>query len=159
MRLVIWAGLVVLLLCITSKTGIASDLHRAARNGDLAQLAALIDAGADLNETDGENETALHKAAKGNHAQAVALLLKAGSDPFVSGQSAFGSTGTPLHAAARMGRTDALRVLLEAGIDPNLPDQGAGPPLHYAVLYNRHAAVALLKSYAPARLRSPRSLA
>jgi cytochrome c len=143
----IWASLYVLLLCTTPRTSGAGDLHRAARSGNLATLTALIEAGADVNETDGEHETALHKAAKANHAEAVTLLLKAGGDPYVSGQSAFGSTGTPLHAAARLGQTETLQVLLDAGIDPNLPDPGVGPPLHHALLYNRAVAVDLLKSY------------
>jgi cytochrome c len=136
-----------MVFCLASQSGHASELHRSARSGDLAEISALIEAGADIDEVDGENETALHKAAKGNHAEAVALLLQAGADPYVSGQSAFGSTGTPLHAAARLGQIEALRVLLEAGIDPNLPDPGVGPPLHHALLYKRDAAVDLLKSY------------
>ncbi|MDQ2092301.1 ankyrin repeat domain-containing protein [Marimonas arenosa] len=143
----IWAGFAALVYLVNAPIGHAGELHRAAKSGDLKKLSTLIEAGAEIDETDGENETALHKAAKGNHAEAVALLLEAGADPYISGQSAFGSTGTPLHAAAKMGRIQALQVLLEAGIDPNLNDPGAGPPLHYAVLYRRRAAVDLLESY------------
>ncbi|WP_161594607.1 ankyrin repeat domain-containing protein [Marimonas lutisalis] len=148
-------ALVAITLALPARSGEATDLHRAARNGDLATLTALLDAGADINATDGENETALHKAAKANHARAVTLLLKAGADPYVSGHSVFGSTGTPLHAAARLSRLDSLRALLEAGIDPNLPDPGAGPPLHYARLYQRDAAVALLESYGAGPVAAP----
>lgn len=146
------AGLVGLALCVAAQVGSAGDLHQAAQKGDLAAITALLEAGAFIDETDGENETALHKAAKGNHAAAVMLLLDAGADPLISGSSVFGPTGTPMHAAARMGRIEALRAFLEAGVDPNLNDPGAGPPLHFAMLYRRWEAVDLLRSYGAAPL-------
>jgi cytochrome c len=145
-------GCVGAVLCLGIQIGHAGELHHAAQIGDLGAMTALLEAGAFIDETDGENETALHKAAKGNHAAAVVLLLEAGADPYISGDSVFGPTGTPLHAAARLGRIEALKALLDAGIDPNLNDPGAGPPLHFAVLYRRSEAVELLKSYGASRL-------
>ncbi len=146
----ILGALAALALFSAAQTGTAGELHRAAQRGDLATVSALIAAGADIDETDGDNETALHKAAKRNHVDVVAFLLETGADPYISGKSAFGSTGTPLHFAARLGRVETLRVLLEAGIDPNLRDPGAGPPLHHALVYRRDAAADLLKSYGAA---------
>ena len=134
-------------LLVCAMPAAAGELHKAARNGDLLAVAALLDAGADVNEADGEGETALHKAAKAGHSEVVAALLTAGADPLVSGKGPFGSTGTPLHLAAKRGQVESLRVLLEDGVDPNLPDAGMGPPLHSAVYYRREAAAELLRSY------------
>lgn len=126
----------------------ASDnLHKAARVGDLDRITVLLEAGANVNEANGEGQTALHQAANTNHAEVVAALLAAGADPLVSGKGPFGSTGTPLHLAAKRGHVESMRVLLEARVDPNLPDPGVGPPLHFAMYYRRQAAVDLLKSF------------
>ena len=134
-------------LLVCAMPAAAGELHNTARNGDLPAVAALLDAGGDVNEADGEGETALHKAAKAGHAAVVAALLAAGADTLVSGKGPFGSTGTPLHLAAKRGHIESLRVLLEAGVDPNLADAGVGPPLHSAVYYRREAAAELLRSY------------
>lgn len=124
----------------------AGELHQAAQNGDIAAIATLLKSGADVNQTDGEGETALHKAVKANRTEIVSALLAARADPYISGRGPFGSTGTPLHLAAKSGGIDSLRVLLDAGIDPNLADDGVGPPLHIALYYHRTEAADLLRS-------------
>jgi cytochrome c len=125
----------------------AGELHKLARMGDLAAVGALLEKGADVNETDGEGQTALHEAAKAGHAKIVSALLAAGANPLIRGMSPFGSTGTALHVAAKLGQVESVRVLLEAGLDPNLNDAGAGPPLHLAIRFRRNAVAELLKSY------------
>ncbi len=132
------------LVCAMPAT--AGELHKAARNGDLLAVNTLLGAGAEVNELDGEGETALHKAAGAGHAQVVVALLAAGADPLISGKGSFGSTGTPLHLAAKQGNADCIRAILAAGVDPDLPDAGVGPPLHLAIYYRRQAAVDLLIS-------------
>jgi cytochrome c len=123
------------------------ELHNLARAGDLAAVAALLDKGADVDETDGEGQTALHEAARAGHAGIVSALLTAGANPLIRGKSAFGSTGTALHAAAKLGQVESVRVLLEAGLDANLNDAGTGPPLHLAIRFRRNAVADLLRSH------------
>lgn len=136
----------VAILFASSLPTVAGELHKAARSGDLGAVTAAIEAGADVNEIDGEGRTALHAAANADHADIVAALLAAEANPLVSGKGPFGSTGTPLHLAAKRGNLDSIRVLLEAGVDPNLPDSGVGPPLHLAIYYHRQAAADYLIS-------------
>ncbi|MEM7067339.1 MAG: ankyrin repeat domain-containing protein, partial [Pseudomonadota bacterium] len=70
----------------------ANELHKAARNGDLEAVNLLIESVTDLNATDGEGETALHKAAKANKAEIITRLLDVGADPLISGMGPFGAT-------------------------------------------------------------------
>ena len=57
-----------------SATGVA------ARNGDAATLRALIDAGVDVNKTNGSGSTPVYLAAQNGAADAVELLVAAGAD-------------------------------------------------------------------------------
>jgi uncharacterized protein len=87
---------------------------KAVRNNDTAALAALIAAGADVNEFDPNGDAPLVIAAYLGHVGIVRTLLDAGAaltavDP--------GMRATALHAAAYAGRTEAARVLIESGID------------------------------------------
>ena len=59
----------------------ARQLFQAAREGNVPQVAALLQAGADPNAVDKYGETALMEAAKEGHADVARVLLKAGADP------------------------------------------------------------------------------
>jgi cytochrome c len=125
----------------------ATELHDAARRGDVAAVERLLAAGAQVDATDGSGATALYVAASEGHAAVVARLLAAGGDPRRQASGSFGSTGTPIHAAIRHGHLGVVRALLEAGVDPNLPDDGVGPPLHTALRRAQTAAAELLRSF------------
>lgn len=147
--------LAVLAVFLTAQLASAGELHKAARDGDLAALSTLIANGADLNETDGSGSTALAEAANRGHVEAVAALIEAGADPLISGKGPFGSLGTPLHLAAKRGHLDVIAALLDAGVDPNLPDAGVGPPLHLAVYYRKGEAADLLRSRGAKEIMAP----
>ena len=63
-----------------TKAGL-TPLHLAAMKGDTKAIAALVNAGADLNVQDTDGRTPMHWAAKRGHAKAVAALTNAGADP------------------------------------------------------------------------------
>lgn len=77
------------------------------------RLRSLIADGADLEETDGDETTALHYAAYQGNASAAAILLEAGADP-----NASDVYGTALTTAVDMGYYDVALLLYEAGADP-----------------------------------------
>lgn len=122
-----------------------TPLHRAASNGQVAIMVALIDAGADL-ESIGEPEKAhpLHAAALANRADAVALLIERGAA--VDARDAAGRT--PLMTACSFGNVDAAAALLANGASPRAIDKGwMDSPIHYAAYAGSVELVKLLLAY------------
>ena len=91
----------------------AAAIHDAAKKGDVAAIAAALDSGADVNETDGP-ATPLYIAATRGRLEAARFLVKRGAD--VNFPAKF---GTPLYAAAKFGYPDIVELLLVSGAKPN----------------------------------------
>jgi ankyrin repeat protein len=88
----------------------------AARVGSADVVSLLIEAGANLEETESAaGQTALMWAAAERHTDVVQLLIGRGADPHAHSRGGF----TPLLFAARNGDADTTRVLLDAGVDIN----------------------------------------
>ncbi|WP_419694987.1 ankyrin repeat domain-containing protein [Mesorhizobium muleiense] len=104
----------------------AAAIHDAAMEGDVAAITAALDAGADVDESDG-SATPLYLAVFMGHIQAAKLLMERGAD--VNAQTALGS---PLMAAMGIDKIDLLNLLLDGGADPNA-DGSSQPALHAAV--------------------------
>ncbi|MCA9284751.1 MAG: ankyrin repeat domain-containing protein [Phycisphaerales bacterium] len=116
-------------------------LIAAARDGVVERLAELIANGVDVNAVDRSNgRSALHWAAKAGHADAVALLLKAGADIKKRDRS----DRDALAAAAAGGHVEAVKALLAAGAVVDRRDQSGMTPLHMAAAFGNAATVALL---------------
>jgi ankyrin repeat protein len=139
-----------------------SDLHEAARAGDIETVRAVLAKDPyRIGDRRGDRMTPLHLAAEAGHAEIAGLLLAASASPNVrayggstplhaaaeKGHAAivadllahgawaapFNEAGhTPLHLAAGAGRLEAARLLLEAGADPNAKGDCGGTPLHAA---------------------------
>ena len=92
-----------------------TPLIEAARAGDGARVAALLDQGADALAAGPDGTTALHWAARAAAADAVEHLLAAGADP--ERVNRYGIT--PLALAAESGGPAVVEALLTAGADPN----------------------------------------
>ncbi|MBP7342451.1 MAG: caspase family protein [Smithellaceae bacterium] len=107
------SGIALLLLA-----GCAAGLVGAARNGDVAALQKLLDAGADINESglSGNcNGPALAHAAYYCHPEAVRYLVKRGAD--IEAVGAMMGGNRPLHLAAGSDCVEAVQILLDGGAD------------------------------------------
>jgi ankyrin repeat protein len=108
-----------------------TPLMWAARHGAVDAMAALLDAGADVDARDSQNEwTPLQHAIHTGHAAAALLLLERGADP--NGRSAPGRL-TPLLMAADDPDPTVVVALLKHGADPRAAGEYGDTPLSRAV--------------------------
>ncbi len=107
MRVVVWLA-AVLTLQPAQQSG--ADLLEAARTGDRARVAALLDAGISINTANKYGVSALGFAAERGHAELVRLLVERGADVNVR-ETFYGSL--PVDMALRGGRLDIAVYLLE----------------------------------------------
>ncbi|RRH94247.1 hypothetical protein EH240_27590 [Mesorhizobium tamadayense] len=118
-----------LLICfyLIPLTSQAAAIHDAAKKGDMAAIAAALDAGANVNGPDGY-ATPLYYAVSRQHLGAAKLLIERGAD--VNAGSKIG--GPPLMAAVAKNKLEFITLLLAHGADPNSTagDQAA---IHVAV--------------------------
>ena len=96
---------------ILSQRYVATQLHEAARDGDVACLKEFLGQGQDPNLAGAEGRTPLHYAALFGHVPAVDMLLS--NDATVSIRDMRGRTA--LHLAADSGNVNVVQYLLRAG--------------------------------------------
>ncbi|XP_066595131.1 uncharacterized protein wtrw [Prorops nasuta] len=105
-------------------------IHHVADRGDPACLAALLQAGCQVDLLSKKGETALHLAAEAGCADNVDLLLDRGAS--VNLKNHRGQTA--LHMAARAHSLECVEILLrKGGCDPNVEDNDGRAPLHLAL--------------------------
>lgn len=123
MRELIGSVLIYLGALTTAQGG---PLHDAAKSGDLAAIAAALDAGADIEEQE-KGATPLFLAVRSGHAEAAELLIERGAD--INHESAL---GLPFTVAVLKNSVDLMRLLLAHGADPDAAARGEHM-LHFAV--------------------------
>jgi ankyrin repeat protein len=103
----------------------------AARRGDDELLRVIIAAGAKLETSDPDGNSALHRAAEGGHVEVVRSLLRAGVDADLRGEN---ETTALMHGmASNAEHSDrVVEELLAAGADPHSRDRMAAGMIHYA---------------------------
>ncbi|MEV7789584.1 ankyrin repeat domain-containing protein [Streptomyces sp. NPDC088106] len=118
------------------------ELPQAAKEGDMALVTRLLDAGVGVDATGREGRTALDLAIEAGHTDMVRLLLAAGAD--TAGHAGYYHDLTPLTHAARLGRTAVVEVLLDAGVPTGPQARIPYTPLLVAANDGRTATVDLL---------------
>ena len=106
------------------------DLIAAVAKNDGERVAALLAAGANVNEARYEGVAALHLAAVGGDAAIVAQLLKAGANVHAAAE---GTAATPLHMAAANRDSAVAKALLNAGASVAAVTTEGATPLDLAV--------------------------
>ncbi|KFM08220.1 Putative ankyrin repeat domain-containing protein 31, partial [Aptenodytes forsteri] len=91
-----------------------TQLHIAARRGDLSLVKALISSGICVNEQDYAGWTAIHEASNGGFTEVILELLKAGAN--VNSRSLDGIL--PIHDAVSGNYLEVFRILLQHGANP-----------------------------------------
>eukprot|EP00438_Fugacium_kawagutii_P024104 Skav209057 [mRNA] locus=scaffold760:146948:147734:- [translate_table: standard] len=107
-----------------------TQLHVAAREGQIEKLQRLILQRADVNKVDVDLYTPLHRACDNKNAACTELLLKAKADPDVSHPGLDG--WTPLHVAAWNNSPECTALLMAAGADCTAIDWYGKTPLSLA---------------------------
>ena len=117
-----------------------TPLMEAVSAGNAAAVAALIEAGADVDETRSDGATAMHLAAEHDVLELVEALLEAGASPTVRSRNDV----SPLALAASNGNADIIARLLDHGADPNELTGEAQSALMLAANNGRPEAVRIL---------------
>jgi uncharacterized protein len=120
----------------------ATPLISAAERGDVAIIAALLDAGAHVDGDCGcwTGETPLWAAVVTGQAGAARELLRRGADPRARSTNGI----TCLHAAAMRGQPELCELLLAHGADPGELDREGRTAADWARLRARPAVLELL---------------
>eukprot|EP00798_Chlamydomonas_sp_ICE-L_P021508 gene21508-biopygen30221 len=105
-----------------------APLHRAARNGHLECIKALLDRGAEVNIKCNVGSTPLHSAAFYGRVECTRALLERGAE--VNTQDNNGNA--PLHFAAWNGYLECMKALLDSGAEVDAQDNNGSTPLHDA---------------------------
>ncbi|RWO77977.1 MAG: c-type cytochrome [Mesorhizobium sp.] len=153
----------------------AAAIHDAAKTGDVAAITAALDAGANVDESDGQ-ATPLYLAVRGGHFAAAKLLMERGADVNAAPDPRLGPALMPalakrridlidllldgganpnarrnreavLHIAVRSGCLDCVKALVEAGADVNAKTKDGKTPLHMAELKGQREVAEYLLSH------------
>ena len=117
--------------------GGSTPLLFAARNGDVETARALLQAGADVNDTAAARASALVIAAHSGHGPLAIHLLENGADP-----NAADAGYTALHAAILRSEVALTEALLDHGADVNAVVEKGTPGRRFSADYSiRHQAV------------------
>ena len=102
-----------------------TPLIEASQNGHHEVIQTLIDAGADIEQTDSTGNTPLFWAIFCNHMKSIRQLLDSCADV-----NKYNATLTGINPLSRTRRADVAKLLIEYGADPNKPNNNGTTPVH-----------------------------
>lgn len=126
---------------VDARRGDGATALQAAVAAELADLALMLDYGAQVAAVDGKGRTALHLAARECNPGAVAMLLDAGAE--IEARDEHARTALH-HASAYPGCEATFDLLVARGADVNARDDYGTVPLHLAATFDRVDAVRVL---------------
>lgn len=103
-----------------------TPMHRAAANGDAAELKLMITNGANVDVRTNNGNTPLHLAAVFGQAKTALILVKAGANIHARDNNGY----MPLHLAVVYGKGNTAIALIEAGADINGQGKNGYTALH-----------------------------
>jgi cytochrome c len=103
------------LIVFPLSTTFAAAIHEAAKGGDIAKIAAALDAGADVNDAVG-SPSPLYQAVRRGHLEAAKFLIERGADANADEKA---GRVSPLMAAVTKAKVELIELLLASGADPN----------------------------------------
>lgn len=123
------------------------EIFLAVWDGDRAEIAALADAGVDLDCRDEGGHTPLHRAAERNLPDVVSTLIASGAS--LNLQTADSVMWTALHIACLHGHHSVVAALLKEGADTAVLDSRKETALQWAEANNEAECVRLLRQHRP----------
>ena len=151
----------ILMMNLGPMMALSAPIHDAAKTGDVPAITAALEAGADVNESDGW-ATPLWYAARRGHEDAAKLLIVRGADVNLTSKSSgpplFGAierkngvlvklllasgadpkTKSALYLATKSGCLECVVALVDSGADVNALSKDREPPIHAAKLTGLH---------------------
>jgi ankyrin repeat protein len=103
-------------------------LCRAACNGSVENIRALVKEGAEVVLCDGKGFTALHYAAYYGNVETVRVIIELGGNAHPQDEV---RKNTPLHCAAGVGHSETVKLFVEElGANVHAQNANGGTPLH-----------------------------
>ncbi len=119
-----------------------TELHRAAKNNDLARASDLLALGYNLEAMDNRGFTPLHTAIWEGKEEMAGLLVRKGANVNIRMLQAV--DWSPIEATARFGQINILGMLLDHGADINSRAFNGATPLHLAIKHKKFDVTEML---------------
>jgi len=129
---------------ILRQHGAKETLYGAAASGDIDEIKRLLSQGTDVNVTNEEGQTPLHKAARAGQSNVAELLISRGANINATSKA---WESTPLHCTANKGRANVAELLLAKGAKLELRNFNGQTPLHLTAFSNQPKVAGLLLAH------------
>lgn len=125
-----------------TQEGLDAELPKAVLRENVAEVEALLAAGANPHWIDPSGKTAVYRAAFADNLKLLEIMIAHGADPNIHDLT----VSTPLDDAllARSHTLEKLKILLAAGADPNATGPNGDTPLLTAARTNNGRAILIL---------------